>query len=275
MFPAFVICFSAFTIQRFHLCGMFTLNGLFKHTLSGCNTEVQPPSITAWYVLFSFSVSFTFPSKCALNISHTSSEFFFQKCSWTLKPNIIQPLAKRCFIDPTLFLDVDGNVRWQFLLWHSFTFKHNSGFQFCSVCQTRKNCSKMGFVAPCSFNNDCILALDVDCSVSDHVKEHWSFIHISDVSKAEVVFLSKVDHILQTRGPRWPWIAHLIFWDCSSQFFFCRFQRRIYKNFFMSVLCKKPSFTNTMFIDRSKFQEQFWKGSLKEHFYEIISKSDQ
>ena len=40
-------------------------------------------------------------------------------------------------------------------------------------------------------------------------------------------------------------------------FFFCRFQRRIYKNFFMSVQCKKPPFTNTMFIDRSKFQEQF------------------
>ena len=58
-------------------------------------------------------------------------------------------------------------------------------------------------------------------------------------------------------------------------FFFGRFQRRIYKNFFMSVQCKKPPFTNTMFIDRSKFQEQFWKGSLKENFYEIISKSDQ
>ena len=57
--------------------------------------------------------------------------------------------------------------------------------------------------------------------------------------------------------------------------FFCRFQRRIYKNFFMSVQCKKPPFTNTMFIDRSKFQEQFLKGSLKENFYEIISKSDQ
>ena len=60
-----------------------------------------------------------------------------------------------------------------------------------------------------------------------------------------------------------------------ANFFFCCFQRRIYKNFFMSVQCKKPAFTNTMFIDRSKFQEQFWKGSLKEHFYEIISKSDQ
>ena len=58
-------------------------------------------------------------------------------------------------------------------------------------------------------------------------------------------------------------------------FFFCPFQRRIYENFFMSVQCKKPPFTNTMFIDRSKFQEQFWKGSLKENFYEIISKSDQ
>ena len=40
----------------------------------------------------------------------------------------------------------------------------------------------------------------------------------------------------------------------------------------MSVQCKKPPFTNTMFIDRSKFQKQFWKGSLKEHFYEIVFK---
>ena len=40
-------------------------------------------------------------------------------------------------------------------------------------------------------------------------------------------------------------------------FFFCPFQRRMYKNFLMSVQCKKPPFTNTMFIDRSKFQEQF------------------
>ena len=43
----------------------------------------------------------------------------------------------------------------------------------------------------------------------------------------------------------------------------------------MSVQCKKPPFTNTMFINRSKFQEQFSPGSLMEHFYEIISKSDQ
>ena len=65
------------------------------------------------------------------------------------------------------------------------------------------------------------------------------------------------------------------FFEIAPAIFFCRFQRRIYKNFLMSVQCKKPPFTNTMFIDRSKFQEQFWKGSLKVHFYEIISKSDQ
>ena len=55
------------------------------------------------------------------------------------------------------------------------------------------------------------------------------------------------------------------FFEIALAIFSC-FQRRIYKNFFMSVQCKKPPFTNTMFIDRSKFQEQFWKGSLKEHF---------
>ena len=27
-----------------------------------------------------------------------------------------------------------------------------------------------------------------------------------------------------TKQPRWPWITHLIFWDCSSQFFFVTFR---------------------------------------------------
>ena len=49
-----------------------------------------------------------------------------------------------------------------------------------------------------------------------------------------------------------PW-----FFEIALANFFCRFQRRIYKNFLMSVQCKKPPFTNTMFIDRSKVQEQF------------------
>ena len=38
-----------------------------------------------------------------------------------------------------------------------------------------------------------------------------------------------------------------------------RFQRRFFKNFFMSVKCKKPPFTRVIFIDRSKFCEQFLK----------------
>ena len=39
----------------------------------------------------------------------------------------------------------------------------------------------------------------------------------------------------------------------------------------MSVQCKKPPFTNTMFIDRSKFQEQFKKGSLKERLFQNLT----
>ena len=54
-----------------------------------------------------------------------------------------------------------------------------------------------------------------------------------------------------------------------------RFRRRFFKNFFMSICCKKPPFTRTMFMDGSKFRKQFWKGSPKEHSCEIISKSDQ
>ena len=36
-------------------------------------------------------------------------------------------------------------------------------------------------------------------------------------------------------------------------------RRRFFKNFFMSILCKKPPFTRAMFMDGSKFREQFLK----------------
>ena len=42
-----------------------------------------------------------------------------------------------------------------------------------------------------------------------------------------------------------------------ANFFWSLSEKNFYKNFFMSIQCKKPPFTNTMFIDRSKFQEQF------------------
>ena len=32
-------------------------------------------------------------------------------------------------------------------------------------------------------------------------------------------FVKKCRRTKKTRGPRWPWIAHLIFLDCSSHFF--------------------------------------------------------
>ena len=53
------------------------------------------------------------------------------------------------------------------------------------------------------------------------------------------------------------------------------FQRRFFKNFFMSIQYKKLPFTRAMFMDRSKSFEQFWKGSPKEYSCEIITKSDQ
>ena len=36
-------------------------------------------------------------------------------------------------------------------------------------------------------------------------------------------------------------------------------RRRFFKNFFMSVECKKPPFTTAMFIEGSKFRKQFLK----------------
>ena len=55
-------------------------------------------------------------------------------------------------------------------------------------------------------------------------------------SDAGVQYRWNVTHV-NKKGPRWPWIAHLSFLGYPSRFFF-PFQRRIYKNFFMTVQWK-------------------------------------
>ena len=54
-----------------------------------------------------------------------------------------------------------------------------------------------------------------------------------------------------------------------------QFLRRFFKDFFMSIYCKKPPFTRAMLMDESRFPINFWKGSAKEYSCEIILKSDQ
>ena len=54
--------------------------------------------------------------------------------------------------------------------------------------------------------------------------------------------------------------SHDFFEITQANSFLGRFQRRIYKNFFMSVQCKKPPFSNTMFIDDQTFANNFEKG---------------
>ena len=108
----------------------------------------------------------------------------------------------------------------------------------------------------------------------------------------------------KTRGPRWPWIAHLNFWDNHSLFFFffwgietkfiillSNFQKvtckvhfeiwpsvskgRIFKNSSFLYKSKYPPSTRAMFLDGSKFTNKFSKGSPKEHFGIFFFKSDQ
>ena len=54
-----------------------------------------------------------------------------------------------------------------------------------------------------------------------------------------------------------------------------RFQRRFFKNFFMSIKCKKSPPHGSHAFPLTKISWTFWKGSPKEHSCEIISKSDQ
>ena len=76
-------------------------------------------------------------------------------------------------------------------------------------------------------NNECFTTLVIFADLS----------FLRQAGKKLIIYYISSDYFVikcKTRGPRWPWIAHLKFWEDYSNFF-CRFQRRIYKNFFMSV----------------------------------------
>ena len=88
----------------------------------------------------------------------------------------------------------------------------------------------------------------------------------------------------KTRGPRWPWIAYLNFRGYPSHFFFfffvcsflfVAFREEFTRISFSVVQCKWPPPLIPCLLTDQNFAYKFWKGSLKEHFYEIISKSDQ
>ena len=57
--------------------------------------------------------------------------------------------------------------------------------------------------------------------------------------------------------------------------FFCHFQRRIYKIFFYIPIVQCPYSLMPCLLTAQNFVNNFWKGTPKEHFYEIISKPDQ
>ena len=46
----------------------------------------------------------------------------------------------------------------------------------------------------------------------------------NSMNKQQSMWIYEKTMYNKTRGPRWPWIAHLIFWDCSSHFFFVAFR---------------------------------------------------
>ena len=79
----------------------------------------------------------------------------------------------------------------------------------------------------------------------------------------------------ETRGPRWPWIAHLNFWDDHSQFLFLLLSEKNLQEFQCLYSASSPHSLMPCLLTDQNFCEQFLKGSPKEHFCEIISKSDK
>ena len=80
----------------------------------------------------------------------------------------------------------------------------------------------------------------------------------------------------KARGPRWPWIAHLNCLDYPSQFFvFLSLSEEFTRISLCLYSTSSPHSLIPCSLTDQNFVNNFLKGSLKEHFYEIISNSDQ
>ena len=70
----------------------------------------------------------------------------------------------------------------------------------------------------------------------------------------------------KTRGPRWPWIAHLSFLDYPSRFFFfVPFREELTRISLCLYSASSPYSLIPCLLTDQNFANTFWKGSLKEH----------
>ena len=76
----------------------------------------------------------------------------------------------------------------------------------------------------------------------------------------------------KTRGPRWPWIAHLNFETAIANFFLSLSEKNLQK-FTRITVHVAPLLHMPCLLTDQNFTNNFWKGPPTEHFYEIISKS--
>ena len=80
---------------------------------------------------------------------------------------------------------------------------------------------------------------------------------------------------LKQKGQDGPGSHTWIFERTIANKFFCHFQRKKIQEFLYVRTCKYAPFPNAMLLTDQNFMNNFLKVSPKEHFYEVISKSDQ
>ena len=78
-----------------------------------------------------------------------------------------------------------------------------------------------------------------------------------------------------TRRPRWPWIAHLNFWDDHSPIFFVAFREEFTRIAICLYSASSSHLLMPSLLTDQNFANNFWKGSPIEQSCYIISKFDK
>jgi len=140
--------FPPLTIHVIHPSRMWSLNGLFRQRSSGCGMLVNPPGITAMFVLFWWSACFTGSARIPWNNSHTSKLFFLSRPpGHELQTILIQSFTPSASIQPLGWWWTTmpgGNLSFAWV----FCLKMNISFNSVPLARQERTTAERDFLWP-------------------------------------------------------------------------------------------------------------------------------